>query len=69
VPDAFRLIGAMNAIKRVYLAPHSHPFQSEQFCSVTVIDGAYISSWASVRVAGKNGDLPMVLLNHPRKPD
>src|SRR4029077_9204100 len=34
-------------------APHSHPFQSEQFCSVTVIDGAYVSSSASVRVAGK----------------
>ena len=29
------------------------PFQSEQFCSVTVIDTAYIQNLASVRAAGK----------------
>ena len=33
-------------------------FQSEQFCSVTVIDRAYINSLASVRAAQKNGDIP-----------
>ena len=36
--------------KSVGLPP---PFQSEQFCSVTVIDGAYISDLASVRAARK----------------
>jgi hypothetical protein len=29
------------------------PFQSEQFCSVTVIDTAYIQNLASVRAARK----------------
>src|SRR5271166_3444704 len=29
------------------------PFQSEQFCSVTVIDAAYVKNLASVRAAKK----------------
>jgi hypothetical protein len=36
--------------KSVCLPP---PFQSEQFCSVTVIDAAYIQNLASVRAARK----------------
>jgi hypothetical protein len=36
--------------KSVGLPP---PFQSEQFCSVTVIDAAYIKNLASVRRAAQ----------------